>query len=208
MVDIYVKATGNLTVLERALPLLDAELEWWDTNRTLQVTSPYSGNTHTVAHYAVNNSAPRPEGYVEDYTTVHEAEPALNETQRSDLYAELASGAESGWDYTSRWCREPLLNATDNNPALRTLNVRGIVPVDLTALLAGDHSLVCLVCQNYAYRSSPACMNSTRASSRMVPTRVDRMVQTPVETATRRRRQCTDAHQARKVRPTCRTRPL
>ena len=66
--------------------------------------------------YAVNNTAPRPESYLTgafkvlpcmqnvdatlgtDYTTANAAAqgPTLNETQRSALYAELASGAETG----------------------------------------------------------------------------------------------------------------
>ena len=44
--------------------------------------------------YAVNNSAPRPESYVEDYETTSILN--LNDQQRSDLYADLASGADSG----------------------------------------------------------------------------------------------------------------
>jgi len=142
MVDAYVRATGNVTVLERALPLLHKELEWFETNRTMWVTSPFTGRQHRVAHWNVHNSAPRPEGYVEDYNTANGATPPLNVSQRSDLYAELASGAESGWDYSSRWMKEPLLNKTDNQVVLRTINIRQMIPVDLTSLLAGDHSLV------------------------------------------------------------------
>jgi len=40
------------------------------------------------------NSAPRPESYFVDYETATGV--SLTEQQRSDLYAELASGAESG----------------------------------------------------------------------------------------------------------------
>ncbi len=82
------------------------------------------------------------QGYQEDIKTAFGAVPALNETERGELYAELASGAESGYDYSSRWCRQPLLNLTDNYPALRTLNTRAIMPVDLNSLLYGDHVLV------------------------------------------------------------------
>lgn len=70
------------------------------------------------------------------------ASPALNETEQAELYSELATGAESGWDYSARWCEQPLLNTTDNNPALRTLKVKSIIPVDLLSLMAGDHALV------------------------------------------------------------------
>lgn len=82
-------------------------------------------------------------GYVEDYETAFGAQPALNESARGDLYAELATGAESGIDYSVRWCkRTDFENKTDNFPFLRTLNGKSIIPVDLNALLSGDHGLV------------------------------------------------------------------
>lgn len=142
MLDAYVKQTGNTTILNRALPLASAEMEWWKVNRTIDVTSPFTNTSYRVAHFAVVNSAPRPEGYVEDIDVALGAQPPFNLTQQADIYAELASGAESGWDYTSRWTKEPLGNITDNSVPLRTLNVRSIIPVDLTSLLAGDHALV------------------------------------------------------------------
>jgi alpha,alpha-trehalase len=49
-----------------------------------------------MARYAVNNTAPRPESYLEDYVTANDAHANLTEDQRSNLYAELASGAETG----------------------------------------------------------------------------------------------------------------
>ena len=75
MVDLYVKTTGNSTVLSRALPIMEvsprrdlcrladeqSELEWWRVNRTIEVTSPFTNKTHQVAHFNVTNSAPRPE---------------------------------------------------------------------------------------------------------------------------------------------------
>ena len=47
------------------------------------------------------------------------------------LYSDLAAGAESGWDFSSRWLR------SDSLSSIRTL---GIIPVDLNAI----------VCQNEA----------------------------------------------------------
>lgn len=68
-----------------------------------------------VHRYAVANSAPRPESYLTgtcplwiylpalfnptlDYLTANgpDVKAPLNENQKADLYAELASGAESG----------------------------------------------------------------------------------------------------------------
>ena len=58
------------------------------------------------------------------------------------MYAELASGAETGWDYSTRWTREPYANeanTTNQNALLRTLNVRGTNAVDLNALIYKAH---------------------------------------------------------------------
>jgi hypothetical protein len=66
----------------------------------------------------------------------------LNASAKADLYAEIATGAESGWDYTVRWVKYPVVNKTDEAQTLRGLNIRSIIPVDLNALLAGDHALV------------------------------------------------------------------
>ena len=64
MLSDYVNATKDTSILERALPLAETELKWWATNRTLNVTSPFSNKTYEMARYAVNNSAPRPESYL------------------------------------------------------------------------------------------------------------------------------------------------
>jgi alpha,alpha-trehalase len=66
----------------------------------------------------------------------------LNDSAKADLYAELATGAESGWDYSIRWIKYKVENVSDNESALRSLNVRAIIPTDLNSLLAGDHALV------------------------------------------------------------------
>ncbi|KAJ7660450.1 Six-hairpin glycosidase-like protein [Mycena rosella] len=63
------------------------------------------------------------------------AEPALNSTQSAALYAELASGAETGWDYSARWL-------TNSSAGLRALNVKQIVPVDLNSILYKNRVLM------------------------------------------------------------------
>ena len=64
MLSDYVQASNDTSILARALPLAELELSWWHTNRTLNVTSPFTNNTYEVARYAVNNTAPRPESYL------------------------------------------------------------------------------------------------------------------------------------------------
>jgi alpha,alpha-trehalase len=80
---------------------------------------------------------------LEDYETANGAEPALNETEKERLYVELASGAESGWDYSVRWATERIVDLESQFPILRKLGVVATIPVDLTSLMRGNHALVC-----------------------------------------------------------------
>ncbi|TFY73373.1 hypothetical protein EWM64_g10639 [Hericium alpestre] len=60
----YVSATNDTAILDRALPLAERELTWWQDNRTVNVTSPFTNQTYAVARYAAANTAPRPESYL------------------------------------------------------------------------------------------------------------------------------------------------
>ncbi|KAH9891900.1 glycoside hydrolase [Cubamyces lactineus] len=165
----YVAASNDTSILKRALPLAEAELKWWTDNRTLQVKSPFTNQTYAMAHYAVNNTAPRPESYLQDYLTANDPSlPALSDDERANLYAELASGAETGWDYSSRWMKDPLAGGSNNtNPALRTLNIRQLIPVCLNSILYKAHSLLAdLYDAQNEDASSAAAHRSTAASLR------------------------------------------
>ncbi|KAI0265670.1 glycoside hydrolase [Gloeopeniophorella convolvens] len=161
MLSNYVAASGNTSILTRALPLAERELAWWRDNRSLNVTSPYTNRTYTLFRYAVTNSAPRPESYLTDYSTANDPtlKTPLNESQRADLYSELASGAETGWDYCSRFIVTPLAGGINNtNPALRSLNVKGTIPIDLNSILYRAN----LILANFYSSGSNA--NSTAAA--------------------------------------------
>lgn len=93
------------------------------------------------------NTQPRPESYYEDYSTANnksyynaagkifnETTP-LNDTQKAQLYANLASGAETGWDYSSRWLANPSDAVSDTYFPLRSLNTVNILPVELNSIL-------------------------------------------------------------------------
>ncbi|KAL5119174.1 hypothetical protein ACEQ8H_002882 [Pleosporales sp. CAS-2024a] len=145
MVRVYVEYTQNYTLLERALPILEREYDFWVTNRT--VTLERAGRNYSLNHYAVENNQPRPESYYEDYVTANNrtyfntngqqfnASQSLNDTQKAALYANLASGAESGWDYSTRWIANPADAINDDYFPLRSLNTRKIIPVDLNSIL-------------------------------------------------------------------------
>ncbi|KAF8636039.1 hypothetical protein AX15_000196 [Amanita polypyramis BW_CC] len=135
----YVAVTGDRSILKRALPLAEKELAWWDSERSVQVLSPFSNQTFKMYRYNVNNTAPRPESYLTDYLSANSPSngPSLNDTERAALYAELASGAETGWDYSSRW-----FDTNSGAQGLRSLNVRSIIAVDLNSILYKDHLLL------------------------------------------------------------------
>lgn len=95
----------------------------------------------------MQNTQPRPESYREDYITannqsyyaasgiIYPETAPLNDSEKAALYANLASGAESGWDYSSRWLTNPTDAADDVYFPLRSLNTRNIVSVDLNSIL-------------------------------------------------------------------------
>ncbi|KAI6784804.1 Trehalase-like protein [Emericellopsis cladophorae] len=154
MVQAYIEHTNDTDILERALPLLMKEHEFFSENRTIDIEGP-NGTTYTLNRYDVRNNQPRPESYSEDYETATntsyyshdsgiiypETEP-LNDTERANLYSALASGAESGWDYSSRWIARPRDAAEDVYFPLRSLNTNNIVPVDLNSIMYANEMAI------------------------------------------------------------------
>lgn len=146
MVRIYIEHTNDTSILERAVPLLIKEHEFWMNNRTVDITGP-DNKTYTLNRYHVENNQPRPESFREDYISannqsyyatsgiIYPETAPLNDSQKAELYSNLASGAESGWDYSTRWLRQPEDAAQDVYFPLRSLNVRNMVPVDLNSIL-------------------------------------------------------------------------
>lgn len=145
MLSTYVSASNDTSILDRALPLAEVELAWWSNNRSISVTSPYTNTTYTLSRYSVTNSAPRPESYLTDYDTANDPtlSTPLTESQRAELYSELASGAESGWDYSTRFVALPVEGGTNNTaPALRSVNIKNHVPIDLNSILYKAHVIL------------------------------------------------------------------
>lgn len=66
---------------------------------------------------------PRQESYREDYELVQEMNGGAK------MYRDLRSGAESGWDYTTRWFAD--------GKTMGAIETTDIIPVDLNALLYG-----------------------------------------------------------------------
>ncbi|KAI9033627.1 Six-hairpin glycosidase-like protein [Phycomyces nitens] len=155
MIRAYYDATGDDSFVKAALPTLDKEYAFWISNTTVSVEDPVSGKRHQLNRYNVENHSPRPESYAEDYKTAYDG-TNFTETQVIDLFSDLATGAESGWDYSSRWTKNRIPEAGDEHgyAILRTLNTRNVVPVDLNALLWSMESSLSEWHAKYGKRSS------------------------------------------------------
>ncbi|OTA89691.1 glycoside hydrolase family 37 protein [Hypoxylon sp. CO27-5] len=152
MVKTYIDYTNDTNLLERALPLLIKEHQFWIENRTVAITS--GGKIFHLAHYGVQNTEPRPESYREDYITannqsyyansgiIYPETRSLNDTEKAELYANLASGAESGWDYNSRFIATPSDAANDVYFPLRSLNTGNVIAVDINSILYGNEIVI------------------------------------------------------------------
>ena len=84
---------------------------------------------------------PRDESWAEDVATAREAVGR----SAADVYRDLRSGAESGWDFSSRWFDDP--------NTLATLHTTEIVPVDLNSLLWTLERTIAAHCRILAERA-------------------------------------------------------
>ncbi|PKS10475.1 hypothetical protein jhhlp_002226 [Lomentospora prolificans] len=152
MVQAYVEHTNDTSILDKAVPLLIKEHEFFTTNRSVEVE--LGNKTYTLNQYNVENNQPRPESFREDYITANNASyyaksgevypevEKLSDDEKALVYKNLATGAESGWDYTSRWMSRPSDAADDVYFPLRYLNIVGTVPVDLNSILYGNEMAI------------------------------------------------------------------
>lgn len=97
MAKLYYEETRDIAWLKKRIKLLEKEVEFWRKNRMFSVS--VHNRRYKLAAYRAESAGPRPESYYEDYTT---ASFLKSEDERNKFYTELKSGAESGWDFSSR----------------------------------------------------------------------------------------------------------
>ncbi|KAI4315561.1 hypothetical protein L6164_028357 [Bauhinia variegata] len=123
--EIY-KSTGDVKLVKRALPALRREYEFWNSEIHRVTIRDTQGCSHTLNHYYAMWNKPRPESSTTDKAS---ASKLLNASEKQHFYHELASTAESGWDFSTRWMRDP--------SEFTTLATTSIIPVDLNAFILG-----------------------------------------------------------------------
>jgi alpha,alpha-trehalase len=99
----------------------------------------FVGKEDILNRYFDEKDTPRPEAYREDVVTASKSGRKANE-----VYRDLRSGAESGWDFSSRWLRD--------GQNLTTIHTTDILPVDLNALL---YNLELTIAEIYKAKDEP-----------------------------------------------------
>ena len=128
MSNSYTAAMGmSFTFL--SIYFLQKEYDFWMANQEhLSESNPISSHTVLIkGKYVMNRyndklNSPRSEMYVDD---VHLA--GYSERNQDSLFSHLRAACESGWDFSSRWCSDPM--------DLKTIHTGDIVPVDLNCLI-------------------------------------------------------------------------
>ncbi|GAX83830.1 hypothetical protein CEUSTIGMA_g11254.t1 [Chlamydomonas eustigma] len=127
MVAACYQARASKQLLEDALPRLIKEWEYWcegTCGGKAVIVTDDSGKQHRLSRYCADWEEPRPESYREDLEI---ASSLQSEEAKRKLYHNLASAAESGWDFSSRWLKD--------GHTLSTIRTTQIIPADLNGLL-------------------------------------------------------------------------
>jgi alpha,alpha-trehalase len=127
MVELLQQKKGD-AVYKKYFSAMQKEYRWWMRDVKELKAGQAKGRAVKLSDGAVLNrdwddkQAPREESYVEDYTTAkaYKGNDGL-------VYSHLRAGAESGWDFSSRWFADTM--------HLETIVTTNIIPVDLNCLL-------------------------------------------------------------------------
>ncbi|KAL3095519.1 hypothetical protein niasHS_004125 [Heterodera schachtii] len=128
----YFASTGDIEFLKEIMPTLEKELNFWQTNRSVQIK--VNGKTKTFYQYRADTKLPRPEAFCQDVELVKEIADPM---EKAKIWHEIASASESGWDFSSRWIRKDETD-TEKPWKLKNLMTTKIVPVDLNAIICGN----------------------------------------------------------------------
>ncbi len=117
------------TVAARRLAAMKQEYAWWMDGADQLAPGTQTAHVAMLADGSILNrywdprDTPRDESWREDVDTA-----AQSGRNAEDVYRDLRAGAESGWDFSSRWL---------DGAALSSIRTTTIAPVDLNAFLFG-----------------------------------------------------------------------
>jgi len=116
---------SDQTFLSSAYEVLRREYAWWMASaqgHMVTLTDPHTGTIYSLNRYHSNYTTPRPESYLADYENYQKT--PINNTA---FYRNVRAGAETGWDFSSRWLRDGF--------NLTSIETSSIVPVELNSVL-------------------------------------------------------------------------
>jgi alpha,alpha-trehalase len=118
------------TYLTDAFETLLVEYSFWmsaEHGHIVDMPPPSSGSAeYRLNRYYSNYTTPRPESYLEDYDNAHASQDTLE-----DYYHQVRAGAETGWDFSSRWIRESPAGVYN----ITNIHTNEVVPIDLNSIL-------------------------------------------------------------------------
>jgi len=141
---VELEATDDAALRVRYLPQLKREYAWWMAGADGLAPGQASEHVVRMADGSVLNrywdarDTPRPEAWLHDRQTAAAA-PAR---PAAEVYRDLRAGAESGWDYSSRWL--------DDRATLATIRTTAMVAVDLNSLLHHLETTIAVACEQAA----------------------------------------------------------
>jgi len=127
MVNAYYEATGDDMWATSQVDLLEKEWLYWEKAHSVKVKG------RRMFRYNCEEGKPRPESYREDFLLAEK----LKQEEKEELWKELRTGAESGWDYSSRW-----YGKEGEGVGLEDTKIRTVLPVDLNAFLARGAGII------------------------------------------------------------------
>ncbi len=134
MVHQYEQHTGDTEWVKSILPEMVTEFLYWQDEHL--VTFEKNGKRYSMVRYNCQDMGPRPESYFEDFNLVRNF--AEKEAAKNEMYWELKTGAESGWDYSTRW----FISDGTNQGELQDTKPRSIIPVDLNCFHAQNAQML------------------------------------------------------------------
>ncbi|PON73593.1 Glycoside hydrolase [Parasponia andersonii] len=123
--EIY-KRTQDHELARKSLPALIKEYQFWNSGMHSVTIQDAEASGHTLSRYYALWNKPRPESSTIDKES---ASKISNASDKQHFYREVASAAESGWDFSTRWMRD--------HKDFATLATTSILPVDLNAFILG-----------------------------------------------------------------------
>lgn len=127
MVSLLAKQLGDRIYADYLIPL-EKEYAFWmneqhDLSRNKKALSRVVRvNNGVLNRYWDDSDSPRPEMYINDLETAE-----VTDREPKQLFRDLRAACESGWDFSSRWLRDP--------QDLSTIHTSEIMPIDLNCLL-------------------------------------------------------------------------